>query len=92
MQPPRPSAFTRTTPRDHALGSQTRVPGSMVQLQEIRLYANGELLNIEALGGTASNENGSNPNAHPVDNLFDADVSECARTAPPSAPHPHSLA
>ena len=32
MQPPRPSAFTRTTPHGHALGSQTRVPGSMVQL------------------------------------------------------------
>ena len=78
----------RLTP--HASASQftppvrreTRVPGEWMQLQEIRLYDQaGELLDIQALvnGGMATIDapNGSSPQAHPLENLFDSDVSEC---------------
>jgi hypothetical protein len=83
------SAFATTHYRFNI--TQTRVPGSMVQLQEIRLYANGGRLDIGALGGTSSNPGGSNPNPQPVGNLFDGDVSECAATtllAAPPLPRP----
>ena len=53
-----------------------------MQLQEIRLYDQaGELLDIQALvnGGMATIDapNGSSPQAHQLENLFDSDVSEC---------------
>ena len=85
-------ATTTDAPRltPHASASQftppvrreTRVPGEYMQLQEIRLYDQaGELLDIQALvnGGMATIDapNGSSPQAHPLENLFDSDVSEC---------------
>ena len=61
---------------------ETRVAGSLMQLQEIRLYdQTGALLDIKALvnGGMASfsTPDGASPNSHGLENLFDSDVSEC---------------
>merc|ERR1719506_172512 len=47
----------------------------MIQLQEIRLYDINGLLDLE--DATALNPDGSNPNAHPISNIIDADVTSC---------------
>ena len=57
----------------------TRAAGSMLQLQEIRLYnATDGLIDVQALldaGNAALTvSNGSSPAAHPPSNLFDGDV------------------
>ena len=59
-----------------------QVAGSLMQLQEIRLYDQaGALLDVKALvnGGAASISapGGASPNSHGMENLFDSDVSEC---------------
>lgn len=61
--------------------SETREPGAMIQLQEIRLFGEeGQLIDLAELGARAYNHDGSSPNAHPADNVIDADVTACACT------------
>ena len=50
--------------------SSVRVPGSALQLQEVRLYANGDRLS----GMTASNPGGSSPDAQPPSDAVDNDL------------------
>ena len=61
--------------------SETREPGGMIQLQEIRLFGEqGQLIDLQEQGASAYNWDGSSPNSHPADNLIDADVTACACT------------
>ena len=50
--------------------SSVRIPGSELQLQEVRLYANGDRLS----GMTASNPGGSSPAAQPPSDAVDNDL------------------
>ena len=50
--------------------SSVRIPGSEIQLQEVRLYANGNRLS----GMRATNPNGSSPDAQPPSDAVDNDL------------------
>ena len=58
--------------------SSVRIPGSELQLQEVRLYTNGTRLS----GMTALNPGGSNPDAQPPSDVVDNDLGYLDSCAP----------